>query len=100
NVGSPESCRRLPLSPSEGERVEERGPTWGSERQNASECREGVSQFMDTKGHPGHRTTGPDPEANPARADIIRWPNPRFARKTTVEMNNQDAKTQRGKAAM
>ena len=35
NLGSPESCRRFPLSPSEGER----GPTWISGTQCASECR-------------------------------------------------------------
>ena len=28
NLGSPESCRGFPLSPSEGERVGERGPYW------------------------------------------------------------------------
>ena len=38
NLGSPESCRRFPLSPSEGEGRGE-GPTWGSGAQSASECR-------------------------------------------------------------
>ena len=39
NLGSPESCRRFPLAPSEGERAGVRGPTWASEAQSASECR-------------------------------------------------------------
>jgi DNA-binding response OmpR family regulator len=36
NIGSPESCRRFPLSPSEGERAGVRGLTWGSGAQSAS----------------------------------------------------------------
>ena len=39
NLGSPESCRRFPLAPSEGERAGVRGPTGASEAQSASECR-------------------------------------------------------------
>ena len=41
NFGSPESRRRSPLSPSEGERAGVRGPPlpWGSGAQNASTCR-------------------------------------------------------------
>jgi hypothetical protein len=41
--GSPESCRRFPLSPSEGERAGVRGPTYGSGMQRASESRGGLS---------------------------------------------------------
>jgi hypothetical protein len=43
NLGSHETCRRFPLSPSEGERVGERGPPlpWGSGAQSASNCRGG-----------------------------------------------------------
>jgi len=44
NLGSPESCRRFPLSPSEGERLGERGPTWASRTQSASGCRAGLSR--------------------------------------------------------
>jgi DNA-binding response OmpR family regulator len=37
NVGSPESCRRFPLSPAEGERAGVRGPSWSSGAQSASD---------------------------------------------------------------
>jgi DNA-binding response OmpR family regulator len=36
NVASPENSRPIPLSPSEGERAEVRGPTWASGAQSAS----------------------------------------------------------------
>jgi hypothetical protein len=39
NLGLPESCRRFPLSPSEGERAGVRGPPWGSGAQSAAVCR-------------------------------------------------------------
>jgi hypothetical protein len=47
NLGSHETCRRFPLSPSEGERVGERGPPlpWGSGAQSASNCRGFLSPF-------------------------------------------------------
>ena len=50
SLGSPESCRRFPLSPSEGERAGVRGPTWGSGAQSAAKCRRVLSQRAGVRG--------------------------------------------------
>ena len=56
NLGSPEGCRRFPLSPSEGERAGVRGPTWGSGTQSASECR-GILSPKERAGARGKTTS-------------------------------------------
>jgi hypothetical protein len=60
NVASPASCRRFPLSPSEGERAGVRGPSLGSGVQSASKC-QGVLTLND------HRLPSGNPATNEAR---------------------------------
>ena len=60
NVASPASCRRFPLSPSEGERAGARGPSLGSGVQSASKC-QGVLTLND------HRLPSGNPATNEAR---------------------------------
>ena len=53
NLGLSGGCRQFPLSPSEGERVGLRGPTWGSGPQSASKCRGILSLALSSKGGEG-----------------------------------------------